>query len=56
MKTKFYLKNLSVKILRDRNNIFFILLLVISTIMLIGSMTFKNNIDYYIEENINKNI
>ncbi len=53
---KYHLKNLFIKITRDKNNIFFIILLVISTIMLIGSITFNKNFNEYIEENINKNI
>ena len=53
---KYHLKNLFIKITRDKNNIFFIILLVISTIMLIGSITFNKNFNEYVEENINKNI
>ena len=56
MNIKYYLKNLFIKITRDKNNIFFIILLVISTIMLIGSITFNKNFNEYVEENINKNI
>lgn len=56
MNIKYYLKNLFIKIARDKNNIFFIILLVISTIMLIGSITFNKNFNKYMEEYISKNI
>lgn len=56
MKLRHHLKSILTKILRDTNNIYFIILLVISTILLIGSLSFKNNINGYIEQNINKNI
>lgn len=55
MKTNDYLKNILIKIIRD-NNIYFIFILVVSTILLITSLSFKNNVNDYIEENINRNI
>lgn len=44
------------KIFREKNNIFFIVVLILSTIFLICSLTFINNLNCFIEENINKNI
>lgn len=45
-----------IKMLRDKNNIFFVIILVILSVLLICSLTFKNNVENYINENINKNI
>ena len=56
MNIKYFFKNLFIKIARDKNNIFFIILLVISTIMLIGSITFNKNFNKYMAEYISKNI
>lgn len=56
MTANHYFKNIIIKIYRDNNNIYFMVILIIATILLISSLTFKNNMNDYIEEFINKNI
>ena len=56
MKQIDYIKIATIKIIRNKKNIFFLVIIVFFTILLIGSLTFKDNLNKYIESYINKNI